>query len=71
MLLIIEEFHKYGFVHRDIKPNNIIVDNTGLIYLVDFGSIKILDTELHKEYLNKESNDDKVNLHSMGSLMMS
>jgi eukaryotic-like serine/threonine-protein kinase len=29
--------HKQGLVHRDIKPGNILIDQSGKPYLVDFG----------------------------------
>lgn len=29
--------HSQGYIHRDIKPNNIMVDNTGNFVLTDFG----------------------------------
>lgn len=52
VLIIIGEFHKYGFIHRDIKPNNMILGDDGRLYLVDFGSVKIQDKYLHTEYLS-------------------
>jgi serine/threonine protein kinase/formylglycine-generating enzyme required for sulfatase activity len=29
--------HKHGVVHRDVKPGNILVEDTGKAFLVDFG----------------------------------
>ncbi|OCH95179.1 kinase-like protein [Obba rivulosa] len=43
MVLAIEQCHKHGFIHRDIKPDNFLFDPEGHIKLSDFG----LATDLH------------------------
>ncbi|KAF8348356.1 kinase-like protein [Amanita rubescens] len=43
MVLAIASCHKYGFIHRDIKPDNFLFDPEGHIKLSDFG----LATDLH------------------------
>lgn len=34
--------HEQGFVHRDVKPENILVDTQGRVKIADFGIAKIL-----------------------------
>lgn len=37
LVLAISSVHSLGFIHRDIKPDNILIDVTGHIKLTDFG----------------------------------
>ena len=37
LVCAIESVHKMGFIHRDIKPDNILIEADGHIKLTDFG----------------------------------
>ena len=37
MILAVEEAHRYGFIHRDIKPDNFLISASGHLKISDFG----------------------------------
>jgi serine/threonine kinase 38 len=45
LVLAIESVHKLNYIHRDIKPDNILLDKDGHIKLSDFGLCKYYENE--------------------------
>ena len=43
MILAVDSVHKLNCIHRDLKPDNILIDKYGHIQLSDFGLAKIAD----------------------------
>lgn len=45
MVLALNSIHKMEYVHRDVKPDNVLIDVSGHIRLADFGSCQKLSSD--------------------------
>ncbi len=50
-----------GIIHRDIREKNILIDNNGIVKIIDFGLGKVFDIDKSEDTLNSIINRSNVN----------
>ncbi len=63
LILAVESIHKLDCIHRDIKPDNILIDKNGHIKLSDFGLAKVSDKLYEPSNTKNENFNNKKMTH--------
>jgi serine/threonine protein kinase len=50
----LEAIHKHGILHNDIREENILINDNGIIYLIDFGMASREDTKKKRKLFEEE-----------------
>ena len=57
LILSVDCIHKMNYIHRDLKPDNILIDNLGHLKLSDFGLCKHTEIKPNIDFGRKNAID--------------
>ena len=77
-ILAIESVHNLNYIHRDLKPGNVVLDKQFHIKLIDFATCKVLNPKIQEEitkaqnkmtslFKNQQASDDSRNFSLVGT----
>lgn len=61
-ILAIESVHNLNYIHRDLKPDNLIIGKDGHIKLSDFGLCKHVEIKPKSDNTNDQMRSDLSNI---------
>jgi serine/threonine kinase 38 len=62
-ILAIESVHNLNYIHRDLKPDNLIIGKDGHIKLSDFGLCKHVEIQAKSQNTNDQMRSDLANIN--------
>lgn len=49
LLLSLDHLHQFGVIHRDVKPENLVIDSKGYMRITDMGISKSINSKLEND----------------------